>query len=72
MNRHRDRVKFDKAPTDYIYFQRRSFKSWNEKDGWWYQGEVNLSGQRDGRGIIMQKNGSILISHWKRGIEHGG
>ena len=68
MNRHRNKLKYSKAPSDYEYFFRRSFSYWSQNDkelegkGWWYQGELDKNNMRDGRGILLMEGKSIFIS----------
>jgi len=48
------------------------FKKW-EKDtfGYWYQGEVNVHGERDGKGIYVDPGNYLYVGYFKNDSRHG-
>ncbi len=68
-----DLSSFGPAPQDYQQVGTRQYRSWHKDNkGNWQQGEVDVEGKLDGRGIIIYKDGSgVLIGHWKADNGHG-
>ena len=50
----------------------RNFRGWTELgDGRWYQGEVNINGERDGRGLTIDPSQFCTVALYKNGYHHG-
>lgn len=58
------------APEDYCNF--REFRKWTKfNNGNIYQGEVDILGHADGRGIWLLNGQGIFVGHNKKGNAHG-
>jgi len=66
----------ENGPKDYKDHPVRKFKEWQKMGPGGlqlYQGEVDEeSGRPDGRGVMMFRNQSMTLSHFKNGKYHGG
>ena len=68
-------IDFGEPASDYTNPPLRTFKQFTLIDDlsvWFYQGEKDSQGRKDGRGIeINRKKSTIQFSHYKEGLTHG-